>query len=94
MLLIVIKSLKKMLSEKEINELKVKVLIEAPLLYPEWRKGQAYFNYLYQLHPDVADEIKADYKTEDEYLEYLFSLIYNLENKLGNLLDSSSDENK
>ena len=58
MLLIVIKSLKKMLSEKEINELKVKVLIEAPLLYPEWRKGQAYFNYLYQLHPDVADEIR------------------------------------
>ena len=58
MLLIVIKSLKKMLSEKEINELKVKVLIEAPLLYPKWRKGQAYFNYLYQLHPDVANEIR------------------------------------
>ena len=58
MLLIVIKSLKKMLSEKEINELKVKVLIEAPLLYPEWRKGQAYFNYLYQLHPNVASEIR------------------------------------
>ena len=59
MLLIVIKSLKKMLSEKEINELKVKVLIEAPLLFPSWRKGQAYFNYLYQLHPDVADEIRG-----------------------------------
>ena len=59
MLLIVIKSLKKMLSEKEINELKVKVLIEAPLLYPEWRKGQAYFNYLYQLYPDVADKIRG-----------------------------------
>lgn len=59
MFLIVIKSLKKMLSEKEINELKVKVLIEAPLLYPEWRKGQAYFNYLYQLHPDVADKIRG-----------------------------------
>ena len=59
MLLIVIKSLKKMLSEKEINELKVKVLIEAPLLYPKLRKGQAYFNYLYQLHPDVADEIRG-----------------------------------
>ena len=58
MLLIVIKSLKKMLSEKEINELKVKVLIEAPLLYPEWREGQAYFNYLYQLHPNVANEIR------------------------------------
>ena len=48
-----------MLSEKEINELKVKVLIEAPLLFPSWRKGQAYFNYLYQLHPDVADEIRG-----------------------------------
>ena len=48
-----------MLSEKEINELKVKVLIEAPLLYSKWRKGQAYFNYLYQLHPDVADEIRG-----------------------------------
>lgn len=58
MLLIVIKSLKKMLSKEEINELKVKVLIEAPLLYPKWRKGQAYFNYLYQLHPDVAYEIR------------------------------------
>ena len=58
MLLIVIKLSKKMLSEKEINELKVKVLIEAPLLFPFWRKGQAYFNYLYQLHPDVANEIR------------------------------------
>ena len=48
-----------MLSEKEINELKVKVLIEAPLLFPSWRKGQAYFNYLYQLHPDVANEIRG-----------------------------------
>ena len=73
-----------MLSEKEINELKVKVLIEAPLLYPEWRKGQAYFNYLYQLHPDVADEIRgteydpfyADHKKDPEkeinkFLEYI-----------------------
>ena len=48
-----------MLSDQEINELKVKVLIEAPLLFPSWRKGQAYFNYLYQLHPDVADEIRG-----------------------------------
>ena len=48
-----------MLSKEEINELKVKVLIEAPLLFPAWRKGQAYFNYLYQLHPDVANEIRG-----------------------------------
>lgn len=84
MLQIVIKSLKKVLSEKEINELKVKVLIEAPLLFPSWRKGQAYFNYLYQLHPDVADKIRgtefdpfyADHKNNPEeeinkFLDYI-----------------------
>lgn len=42
---------------------------------------------------DVSDipMFCSDYKSEDEYLCYLHSLIYNLENKLGSLLDKLSN---
>lgn len=33
----------------------------------------------------------SEFKTEDEYLCYLHSLVYNLENKLGSLLDKLSN---
>ena len=32
---------------------------EAMKEHPEWRKGQAFFNVLYTLFPDVANEIRG-----------------------------------
>ena len=27
--------------------------------YPQWRKGQTYFNVLYDMYPEIAEEIRA-----------------------------------
>jgi len=31
------------------------------VIYPEWRKGQALFNTLYEIRPDLANEVQGTY---------------------------------
>ena len=47
------------LTAEQVNKLKGDVLITAPLLYPEWREGQAYFNLLFKDYPELAEEIRG-----------------------------------
>ena len=45
---------------------------------PEWRRGQAVFNVLYKLHPEVADSIRGtehDMYHNDENIEQFKELI-------------------
>jgi hypothetical protein len=37
----------------------LKLIEEVQLEYPEWRKGQTFFNVLYNLYPEMADEIRG-----------------------------------
>jgi hypothetical protein len=44
---------------EEFVETWVRLLKEAKEQYPEWRTGQAMFNTLYQLEPEVADMVRG-----------------------------------
>jgi hypothetical protein len=35
---------------------------ECLIEYPRWRKGQAYFNCLWDMDPELADELRGTYK--------------------------------
>lgn len=37
----------------------MKLIEEVQLEYPDWRKGQTFFNVLYNLYPEMADEIRG-----------------------------------
>ena len=76
------------MTKEQVNELKVKVLIEAPLLHPEWREGQAYFNYLLQDYPEVANEIRGG-----EYDPFYADHMYNAKERINNFLNYITDEN-
>jgi hypothetical protein len=45
------------LTAEQVNKLKGDVQLTARLLHPEWRLGQAYFNFLAQDYPELAKEI-------------------------------------
>lgn len=47
------------LTAEQVNKFKGDVLILARLLYPEWRTGQAYFNFLLKDYPELAEEIRG-----------------------------------
>ena len=46
------------LNKDEINAI-VELAKEMQIKHGDYRKGQAFFNALYMLHPDVADKIRA-----------------------------------
>lgn len=58
------------LTSEQVNKLKGDVLLIAPLLYPDWRIGQSYFNYLTMDYPDLANEIRGS-EFDPYYAEHM-----------------------
>jgi len=63
------------MDRKEFNELEYFDMVDSELLkHPNWRYGQALFNVLYALYPDLANELRGldidPFYMEDDFSEY------------------------
>lgn len=47
------------MNEKDTHELFIRWR-EAEAEHPQWRRGQALFNTLWKLHPEIANAIRGD----------------------------------